>query len=60
VTTFTLVQDHKFSIEELESMMPWERLVFITLVQQRVEKENERIRQQNIEMQNKQARKRKR
>jgi len=41
-------------------MMPWERLVFITLVQQRVEKENERIRQQNIEMQNKQARKRKR
>lgn len=45
MTTFSLVQDHKFSISELESLMPWERLVYLTLVQQRVEKENHRIQQ---------------
>jgi len=47
VTTFALVQDHKFSITELEDMLPWERMVYITLVQQRVEKENARIREIN-------------
>jgi len=48
VTNFALVQDHKFSITELEEMLPWERLVYITLVQQRVEKENARIREAQL------------
>jgi len=47
VTTFALVQDHKFTVTELESLMPWERLVYIALVQQKVEKENARIQQIN-------------
>jgi hypothetical protein len=28
-------------------MLPWERMIYITLVKQRVEKENERIKQLN-------------
>jgi len=46
-TTFALVQDHKFSLSDLEEMLPWERMIYLTLVNQRVEKENERIKQQN-------------
>jgi len=48
-TTFALVQDHKFSIAELEALMPWERSVYVTLVQQRIEKENERIKLANAQ-----------
>lgn len=46
VTNFAVVQDFKFSISELEDMMPWERMVYVTLIQQRIEKENLRIQQQ--------------
>jgi len=38
-----LVQDYKFSVSELENLLPWERLIYLTLVQQRIEKENARI-----------------
>lgn len=30
-------------------MLPWERLIYLTLVNQRVEVQNERIRQQNAQ-----------
>ncbi len=30
-------------------MLPWERLIYLTLVQQRVERENERIKQLNAQ-----------
>jgi hypothetical protein len=37
---FALVQHHKYSLTEIENMIPWEREVYITLLQQYIEEEN--------------------
>ena len=39
-TNFALMQYHKYSLTELENMMPWERDVYTTLLQQHIEEEN--------------------
>jgi len=38
-TNFALIQHHKYSLTELEEMIPWEREVYITLLQQYIEEE---------------------
>jgi hypothetical protein len=42
-----MMQHHKYSLSELNEMLPWERQIYIALLQEHVEKENERIRKQN-------------
>ena len=42
-----MMQHHKYSLSELDTMLPWERQIYIALLQEYVEKENERIRKQN-------------
>jgi hypothetical protein len=37
---FALMQHHKYSLTELENMIPWEREVYLTLLQQFIEEEN--------------------
>jgi hypothetical protein len=37
---FALVQHHKYSLTELENMIPWEREVYLSLLQQFIEEEN--------------------
>ena len=37
---FALMQHHKYSITEIENMMPWERDVYVTLLKQYIEEEN--------------------
>ena len=37
---FALMQHHKYSLTELENMIPWEREIYVTLLQQYVEEEN--------------------
>ena len=39
------MQHHKYSLTELESMIPWEREIYITLLTQYIEEENEKARQ---------------
>ena len=34
------MQYHKYSLTELENMMPWERDIYISLLQDYIEKEN--------------------
>lgn len=41
-----MVQHHKWSMTELEDMMPYERDIYVALLQKWVEEENEKIRQQ--------------
>ena len=36
---FSLMQYHKYSLTELENMMPWERDVYITLLQNYLEEQ---------------------
>jgi hypothetical protein len=44
---FALVQHHKYSLTELENMIPWERDVYITLLQNYIEEENLKQQQQS-------------
>tara|TARA_R110000868_G_scaffold359499_1_gene621394 strand:+ start:363 stop:557 length:195 start_codon:yes stop_codon:yes gene_type:complete len=31
-TNFTLMQHHKYSLHDIEHMMPWERIVYVELL----------------------------
>ena len=37
---FALMQHHKYSLTELENMIPWEREIYVTLLKQHIEEEN--------------------
>ena len=37
------MQHHKYSLTELENMMPWEREIYMGLLAQGIKEENERI-----------------
>ena len=43
---FALMQHHKYSLTEPENMMPWEREIYVSLLQQYVEEENLKAQQQ--------------
>lgn len=38
-----MMQHHKYSLTELEDMIPWERNIYITLLIKYLEEEKERI-----------------
>ena len=38
-------QHHNWSINEIENMIPWEREVYVSLLKQHIEEENEKIRE---------------
>ena len=37
---FALMQHHKYSLTELENMIPWERETYLSLLEQYIEEEN--------------------
>ena len=51
-----MMQHHKYSLTELENMMPWEREIYIGLLQKYIKEENERIEKQNAEARSKRQR----
>ena len=51
---FTLIHDHKYSLSELENMIPWERDVYISLLNLWVKEETDRIKGQNDQHQQQQ------
>ena len=40
---FALMQHHKYSLTEIENMMPWERDIYLALLNQYIEEENAKI-----------------
>jgi hypothetical protein len=40
------MQHHKYSLSDLEMMVPWERTIYITMLMRHIEEENEKIKQQ--------------
>lgn len=38
---------HNWTLFEIESMIPWEREIYMALLKQHIEEENEKIRQRN-------------
>ena len=45
-TNFALMQHHKYSLTELENMIPWERDIYLTLLQQYIEEEKLKAQQE--------------
>tara|TARA_B100000424_G_C22811758_1_gene434686 strand:+ start:561 stop:752 length:192 start_codon:yes stop_codon:yes gene_type:complete len=45
-TNFALMQHHKYSLEELDNMIPFEREIYVTLLINWLEEENERIKKE--------------
>ena len=37
---FALMQYHKYSLTEIENMIPWEREIYVALLKQHIEEEN--------------------
>lgn len=40
------MQHHKYSLTEIENMMPWEREIYIGLTMNYIDEENQRIEQE--------------
>lgn len=43
------MQHHKYSLTELESMIPWERDIYVSMLIQYIEDENQKIKQKQNE-----------
>ena len=41
------MQHHKYSLSELDDMMPWEREIYVTLLMKFIEKESEEANKKN-------------
>ena len=48
---FTLTHQYKYTLTELENMLPWERDMYITMVNNWVKEETERVKQNKMESQ---------
>ena len=46
MTNFNLIQHHKYSLTELDNMIPFEREIYVQLLIQHIQEENERLRDQ--------------
>ena len=44
---FALVQYHKYSLTEIENLIPWERDIYVTRLQQHLEEERDKQKQQS-------------
>jgi hypothetical protein len=45
---FALMQHHKYSLTEIENMMPWERDIYVALLNQHIEEENLKAQQASM------------
>jgi len=44
-TNFSLMQHHKYSLSELENMMPWERDVYVDMLVTFIKEENQKAKE---------------
>ena len=49
-TNFAMIQHHKWSLTELDTMIPFERQIYVSLLQQWIKEENERVKSQYAKM----------
>jgi hypothetical protein len=43
-----MMQHHKYTLSDLENMLPWEREIYVALLAQYLAEENERLQAQKI------------
>ena len=46
-TNFAMMQHHKYSLSDIENMIPWEKMVYVGLLINYIQEENERIKLAN-------------
>ena len=44
-----MMQHYHYSLTEIDEMMPWESEIYVSMLQQHIEDENERIKRQNAQ-----------
>jgi hypothetical protein len=49
MTNFTLMQHHKYSLTELDNLIPWEKQIYVTMLAQYMKEQNEQMKM--LEMQ---------
>ena len=42
-----MMQHHKYSLTEIENMLPWEREIYVTFLIEYIKEENDRIKKEN-------------
>ena len=42
-----MIQHHGWSLTELEDMIPFERIIYVTLLQNWIKEENDRVKEEN-------------
>jgi hypothetical protein len=42
------MQHHKYNLEDIEHMMPWEKNIYVTLLISYIKEENEKLQQQKV------------
>ena len=47
---FALMQHHKYSLTEIENMIPWEKDVYVALLEQYIEEENLKQKQSGLSL----------
>lgn len=52
-TNFAMVQHHKYSLTEIENMMPWEREIYVGMLINHVKEQNDLIKERNQRRKNK-------
>tara|TARA_B100000035_G_scaffold129499_1_gene110091 strand:+ start:114 stop:260 length:147 start_codon:yes stop_codon:yes gene_type:complete len=45
-----MMQHYNYSLTELDNMMPWEREIYVGMLKQHIQEENERIKERNNKM----------
>lgn len=45
-----MMQNHNYSLTELENMLPWEREVYMNLLSEHIKEENRLISEQKLKM----------
>ena len=49
-TNFSLMQHHKYSLTELDNMIPFEREIYVSLLMKYIKEENEKMKEQEMKM----------
>lgn len=55
-TNFAMMQHHKYSLSELNEMIPWEREIYVALLVEHIKEENEKAKRQEAQQKSSMAR----
>ena len=42
------MQHHKYNLNDIENLIPWEKSIYVTMLLKYIEEENEKIQQQRL------------